>query len=69
MNIVSELFNVISSVITGLMSAIVSAFSGLIEIFYDSENGFTLIGTLLLVGLGMSIVWFAFRFITNLIRR
>jgi len=66
---VTELWNIISEVLTGFITALVSAFTGITEIFYVDEAGFTVIGQLLLIGLGMGIVYFAFRFIRSLIRR
>lgn len=68
---VAELWSIISEVVTGFISAIVSAFSGITDIFYTEgvDGGFTVIGQLLLIGLGMGLVYFAFRFIRNLIKR
>lgn len=66
---VTELWTIISEVLTGFITALVSAFNGITEIFYDATEGFTFLGQLLLIGLGMGIVYFAFRFIRNLIRR
>lgn len=66
---VTELFELVLSVITGFISALVAAFNGIVELFYIPEEGFTLIGTLLLLGLGMGIVYFAFRFIRSILRK
>lgn len=65
---VTELWSIIAEVVTGFIGSIVSAFTGLTEVFYTTE-GFTVIGQLLLIGLGMGIIYFAFRFITNLVRK
>lgn len=56
-------------VVTGFTNALIGAFSNITELFYESETGFTIIGQLLLIGLGMSIVYYAFRFIRSLIKR
>lgn len=65
---VAELWTIILQVITGFISALVGAFNGITTLFY-ADDSFTVIGQLLLIALGMGIVYFAFRFITNLIRR
>lgn len=66
---VTDLWSIISEVLTGFITALVSAFNGITAVFYDATKGFTVIGQLLLIGLGMGIVYFAFKFIRNLIRR
>lgn len=66
---ISQFWNAIMEVITGFTSALIGAFSNITELFYNEESGFTVIGQLLLIGLGMGIVYFAFRFIRALIRR
>lgn len=68
---ITELWSIVAEVLTGFLSALIEAFMGITEIFYvdGPEGGFTVIGQLLLIGLGMGIVYFAFRFIRNLIRR
>lgn len=66
---IAQFWNSIVEVITGFTNALVGAFSNITELFYESETGFTVIGQLLLIGLGMGIVYFAFRFIRALIRR
>lgn len=66
---VAQFWETVVDVITGFTSALISAFSNLTELFYTSDEGFTVVGQLLLIGLGMGIVYFAFRFIRALIRR
>lgn len=66
---VAQLWSIIMQVITGFLGALVAGFNGITEIFYDATDGFTVIGQLLLIGLGMGIVYFAFRFIRGLIQR
>lgn len=70
-SMVTELWGIIAEVVTGFITSIVSAFSGLTAVFYTEgvDGGFTVIGQLLLIGLGMGIIYFAFRFITNLVRK
>lgn len=66
---IAQFWNAVIEVVTGFTNALVGAFSNITELFYESETGFTVIGQLLLIGLGMSIVYYAFRFIRSLIRR
>lgn len=68
MGIVSEVISVVGEWITGVFGWLVSAVEGVVTIFYDTE-GLTIIGVLLLFGLAMSLVFFAFRFIRSLISK
>lgn len=65
----AELFSTLQDIITGLLNALVSSTSGIIPIFYDGEEGFTIYGSLLLIGLGLFFVMFAWRVIQGFIRR
>lgn len=66
---IAKFWEAVVEVITGFTNALIGAFSNLTELFYNDETGFTVVGQLLLIGLGMGIVYFAFRFIRALIRR
>ena len=66
---VVEFWETIVEVVSGFTNALISAFSNITELFYVPDDGFTVVGQLLLIGLGMGIVYFAFRFIRALIRR
>lgn len=66
---VSQLFSQLADIITGLISAMVSSINGVVELFYDSTNGFTFLGSLLLIGFGLFFVMFAWRVIQGLIKR
>ena len=66
---VAQFWETVVEVVTGFTNALIGAFSNLTKLFYESETGFTVVGQLLLIGLGMGIVYFAFRFIRALIRR
>lgn len=65
---IAEFWDLVVQIVTGFLSALTSAFTGIVELFYVDESGFTVIGQLLLVALGMGIVYFAFRFIRSLIK-
>lgn len=67
MTVVTDLLQIVGEWITGVFGWITDAFEGVLEIFYD--EGFTVLGTLLLLGLAMSLVFFALRYIRSLISR
>lgn len=69
MGILTDLFQALGEILTGLLGLLVDATSGIVEIFYDSETGFTIYGVFLLIGLGMFFVMFAWRVIQGFIRR
>jgi hypothetical protein len=64
---IADLLQVVGEWITGVFGWITDAFEGVLQIFYD--DGFTVLGTLLLLGLAMSLVFFALRYIRSLISR
>jgi len=66
---ITQFWELVVQVVTGFTNALIGAFSNMTQLFYTSEEGFTVVGQLLLIGLGMGIVYFAFRFIRALIRR
>lgn len=68
MTIIADLFAIILQVITGMWQALLGAFESGLTIFY-TDGAFTVLGALLLIPLGMSLVWFVFKFIRNLIAR
>lgn len=68
MGIITEIFAALVAIVNGFVSVLVAGFNGIIEIFYDSgESTLTVLGVLLLIGLGMGLVYFVFRFIRGLI--
>lgn len=64
---VAKIFETITSVITSFVTSLTSALNGVVAIFYTEESGLTILGTLLLISLGMGIVYWGFRLIRNLI--
>ena len=65
---ISQFWDAITDVVGGFIDALVSVFTGITRLFYTATDGFTIVGQLLLIALGMSLVYFGFRFIRNLIR-
>ena len=64
---VNAIFTTIGEVIAGYVDAISEMFSALIAIFYVEETGLTLIGTLLLLAVGIGVVIWGFNMVVNLI--
>lgn len=72
MSVITDLLQIVGAWITGVFGWIASAFNGVLEVFYIStgENqGFTIMGVLLLLGLASGLVFFALRYIRGLIAK
>ena len=65
---IAQFWELVVEIVSGFITAITTALGGIVDLFYVEETGFTVIGQLLLVVLGMGIVYFAFNFIRNLIK-
>lgn len=65
---VTGIFEVITEVITNFVNSLNSAVGGVMNLFYY-DNNLTLLGTLLLIAVGVAIVYWCFRLIMRLIRR
>lgn len=70
---VSAVISTVQSWVTSFATMFVSIFESLVGIFYKAgESGgagsLTLVGTLALAGLGIGLVYFAYRVIRNLMR-
>lgn len=71
MAIVTEIISAVGAWITGIFGWVGDAITGVTTIFYDPsvDGGLTIVGVLLLFGLGMTLVFFAINFIKGLIRK
>ena len=70
-NPVTEIFDTLGDIITGAIGIFQSLFAdgtGIISIFYATATGLTFMGVLLLLGLGMGLVRFAFGWVKSLIQ-
>lgn len=65
---IAQIFNTIGEAITHFAGVLGNGFSSLITLFY-AENAVTPLGILCLIGLGVSLVWFAFRLVMRLFRQ
>lgn len=65
---IGQIFQNIGVAVTQLITVLTSGFTSMMPIFYDAENGFTLVGTLLLIGAGVGLTYWLFYFIRSLTR-
>lgn len=66
---ITQLFTELAAIITGLVASLVSVLNGVVEVFYEPTEGFTFLGSLLLIGFGLFFVMFAWKVIQGLIKR
>lgn len=66
---ITKLFGVLGDVITNTLALLVDIFEGTTAVFYIEETGFTFVGTLMLVALGMSMAFFGWKVIKGLLKR
>lgn len=71
---ISQIFQVLGEISAGFSTLVVQLFSAVVAIFYTAPSGsdttgsLTIVGTLALIGAGVGLVMWAFRYIRSLIR-
>ena len=65
---VTKIIEIVTSWVTAFTTMFVSIFENLVKIFYNAETGVTLIGTLALAGMGIGLVFFAYKVIRRLMK-
>lgn len=70
---VGNIFETIGEVVTEYVSVVTSMFGGIIDVFYTAgtdggAGSLTLLGTLLLIGIGIGIVKWGFNLVYRLVR-
>lgn len=65
----ADILSNIGTAITAVTGWLVSTLTSVSSMFYDSTNGFTFVGVLLLVGFGLGLVWTLIKFVKALVRR
>lgn len=70
---ITQIFQVLGDIISAFASLVVDLFSSVVSIFYTAGTGsdpgsLTIVGTLTLIGAGVGLVMWAFRFLRSLIR-
>ena len=68
MNIVTELFDLIADALSGFFTVISDGITSVTGLFWNGTTGFTLVGTLTIIGLGVGLVWVLIRFVTGLVK-
>lgn len=67
-NIIDDIFDKVTAIVEKVGSLFVSLFESAVSIFYNAETGLTVIGVLSLVGIGFSLLMWAFNFIRSLLK-
>lgn len=65
---IQAIFDGIGSAVTSFTTTLGNALSGVVDIFYNSTDGLTPVGSLLLISVGIGLVYFAYRVIRNLVK-
>ena len=65
---VAEIISIITDLLSGIFSAIVSGATTLTDIFYDGES-MTFLGVVVFIGLAIFLLTFIMRWVISLIRR
>lgn len=68
LNIAENIFDTVSQVLTGFIGSIGTIFSRIVDAFYTSNNGLTLLGILALLGFVVALVRWGFSLILRLIK-
>lgn len=63
MSIVTEVINTITQWVTGFMTTVIDVIQGMVPLFYDGENGLTILGVLGLMGISIGLVRFGISFV------
>jgi hypothetical protein len=63
---VTALFTAAKDALTGMLSLFTDGVTGIAALFWDG-TALTILGTLLVIPLGVGVVWFVFKFIRGLI--
>lgn len=70
MTMITAIFNTLTQIATAVVTWFAGVFNGVSGLIFDTtSNEITLFGSLLLIGLGISVVWSVLRLIVGLIRR
>ena len=70
---IGQIFNTIQSAVTSFITTLISAVNGIVTLFWTAptETGgtgeLTFLGTIMLIGAGVGLVYWAFYFIRNVI--
>ena len=66
--IIDDLFTALGNIITKVIALFTSLWEGVVAVFWDSTNGLTAMGFLILIGIGFALFYGAFRLVRNLVK-
>lgn len=66
--LIDDIFDKVTTIVEKVGSLFVSLFEAGVSIFYNAETGLTVIGVLSLIGVGFSLLMWAFNFIRSLLK-
>ena len=69
MEMITELFEIISTGVVAYADVLVNLFTNIVAIFYVPETGFTIVGVLLLTGICFGICKFGVNLVKSLVRQ
>ena len=67
-NIIDDIFDKVTTIVEKVGSLLVNLFESAVSVFYNDETGLTIIGVLSLIGVGFSLLMWAFNFIRSLLK-
>jgi len=65
---IAQFFTAIGDSVTAMFGVLNNGLTQVIGMFYDTTTGFTTVGLLLLIGLGVGLVWSLISFVMRLVR-
>lgn len=65
----ANILTAIGTMLTSVASWLTSTMTNIVSLFYDTTDGFTFLGTLLLVSFGLGFVWVLIKFIGRAVSR
>ena len=65
---VTALFTAIGDAAAGVITVLTAAFGGIEPLFYSTADGITILGSLLMISVGIGFVGFAFRFVISILK-
>lgn len=69
MELITEIWGVVAATILGFFESLGTSITSFTDILYTAENGFTTIGILAFIGLGISIAMMGLNFVMRLVRQ
>ena len=65
---IQQFFTAVGDSLTAMFGVLNNGLTSVIGLFYDTTSGFTTVGLLLLIGLGIGLVWSLISFVMRLVK-